>query len=189
MHFFSPKTAAALLVFTLLANVMVSGFVGVRNRVDTPAAPVRDIDPGFQQAVPAGWRKIDAHGKFTFYLPPNMRDLRLGGMENYHGEYTNSRMYLTYDHEPYGFLDYEKRELKFGKGFQETQLQIDGKKSFLFLHQSSDKRNRRVYNADLYVGDLPNGEVMVQMSVSSRSPRDIETAKTIFQTIKLLASE
>ena len=110
-------------------------------------------------------------------------------MENIHGEYTSGRMYLSYDAHPYGSLGYEKRELKFGKGFQETQLQIDGKKSFLFLHQYLEKKNRHVYNADLYVGDLPNREVIVQMSVSSRSPRDIETAKTIFQTIKLLASE
>jgi len=118
-----------------------------------------------------------------------MRDTQRGGMENYHGEYTNNRMYLTYDYEPFGFLDYEQREVKFGKGVQETQLQIDGKRSFLFLHQNLDKRKRRVYNADLYVGDLPNGKVIVYMSVSSGSPQDIETAKTIFQTIKLLSSE
>jgi len=63
-----------------------------------------------------------------------MRDTRIGGMENIHGEYTSGRMYLSYDDHPYGSLGYEKRELKFGKGFQETQLQIDGKKSFLFVH-------------------------------------------------------
>ena len=189
MHFFSPKTTAALLVFTFWTNIPVSEWLTLRKQLDTPAAPVSNNNPYAQQPVPAGWRKIDAHGKFTFYLPPNMRDTRIGGMENIHGEYTSGRMYLSYDYHPYGSLGYEKRELKFGKGFQETQLQIDGKKSFLFLHQYLDKKNRRVYNADLYVGDLPNREVIVQMSVSSRNPQDIETAKTIFQTIKLLASE
>jgi hypothetical protein len=47
---------------------------------------------------------------------------------------------LSYDYHPYGSLGYEKRELKFDQGFQETQLQIDGKKSFLFLHQYLDKK-------------------------------------------------
>jgi len=189
MYFFSPKTTAALLVFTLWTNLSVSGFFPLRNRVETPSLPASKNNPDAQQPIPAGWRKIDAHGKFSFYLPPNMRDTQRGGMENYHGEYTNDRMYLTYDYEPFGFLDYEQREVKFGKGVQETQLQIDGNRSFLFLHQNLDKRKRRVYNADLYVGDLPNGKVIVYMSVSSGSPQDIETAKTIFQTIKLLSSE
>ena len=37
--------------------------------------------------------------------------------------------------------------------------------------------------ADLYVGDLPNHEVIVSMLVSSRSPQVVEIAKTIFSTI------
>jgi hypothetical protein len=137
-----------------------------------------------QNAAPAGWRKIDADGKFTYYLPPDMRDTGIRGIENLHREYTNGRLHLSFDYEPYGFLSYERRALKFGKNFQEIELQIDGRKSFLFLHQDADRNNRRTYNADLYVGDLPKSQVTLRMWVSSRSAQDVETAKGIFQTIK-----
>jgi len=81
MHFFSPQTTAALLVFTFWTNIPVSELLTPRKQLDTPAAPVSNNNPYAQQPIPAGWRKIDAHGKFTFYLPPNMRDTRIGGME------------------------------------------------------------------------------------------------------------
>lgn len=139
-----------------------------------------------QNAAPSGWRKINADGKFSYYLPPDMRDTGIRGIENLHREYSNGRLHLSFDYEPYGFLSYERRALKFGKNFQEMGLQIDGRKSFLFLYQDSDRHNRRTYNADLYVGDLPNSQVTLRMWVSSRSSQDIETAKTIFQTIKFL---
>jgi hypothetical protein len=92
------------------------------------------------------------------------------------------------DYEPFGHLAYENRAIAFGKDFQEIELQVDGKKAFLFVYQSKDWKNRRTHNADLYVGDLPNHEVIVSMLVSSRSPQVVETAKAIFRIIKFPVS-
>ena len=150
--------------------------------------PANNGIPDAQTSVPSGWRKIDANGKFSFYLPPDMRDTGVRGIENLHREYSNGRIYLSYDYEPYGHLAYVNRAIAFGKDFQEIELQVDGKKSFLFLYQNKDRKNRRTHNADLYVGDLPNSEVIVSMLVSSRSPQVVETAKTIFRTIKFPSS-
>ena len=184
VNFFLLKITIAILALTFLNNLFVSGRVTSAARVHKPATSSSNNNADAQFSAPSGWRKIDADGKFSFYLPPDMRDTGIRGIENLHREYTNGRMHLSYDFEPYGYLSYERRERKFGKDFQETQLQIDGRKSFLFVHRDSDRKNRRTHNADFYVADLPNSEVTLRMWVSSRSARDVEVAKTIFQTIK-----
>jgi hypothetical protein len=143
------------------------------------------LDP--QTSAPSGWRKIDANGKFSFYLPPSMRETAVRGIESYHREYTNGRMQVRIDYDPSEHLSYSQRAQRFGKNFQETELQIDGKKSFMFLYQHPDRNNRKTHNADLYIGDFPTSDVLVIMQVTSRSEQDIETAKTIFQTIKFPA--
>ena len=176
MYFALQNTTALILIFVLWADVFA---VWTR-----PATPVNTSIPRTQNSVPPGWRKIDAEGKFSFYLPPNMRDTGSRGIENFHREYTTGRMYLTFDYEPYGFLAYENRAIAFGKDFKEIELLVDGRKAFLFIYQSKDRKNRRTYDANLYIGDLPNGHVILWMSVSSRSPQAVEIAKTIFSTIK-----
>jgi len=140
-----------------------------------------------QDAMPAGWRKIDVEGKFSFYMPANMRYTGRG-MENLHGEYTNGRVQVSFDYEAFFCRSYENRARTFGKDFEEIESQLDGKKTFLFVYQSRDWKNRRWYNAEFHVGDLPNCKVILWMTVSSRSPRVIETAKTIFRTIKFPSS-
>jgi hypothetical protein len=173
-----------ILALTIWANVLVSGSLARLNTVAQPAKTVSTNTPVAQDAVPYGWRKIDAYGKFTFYLPPNMHDTGVTGMENLHREYTNGRLHLSYDYDPFGYLAYEKRALAYGKDFQEIELQVDGRKAFLFLHQGSDLKKRRTYDADLFVGDLPNHDVILHMWTMSWSARHLETAKTIFRTIK-----
>jgi len=154
------------------------------SRVETPFAAVSNESLYAQNSVPSGWRKIDANGKFIFYLPPGMRDTGISNLEGFHKEYSNGRLHLSFDHEPMDILAYSNRTVAFGKNFQETELQVDGRKSYLFVYQGLDRKKRRTYNADLYVGDLPNGHSVLHMWVTSRSAQNVETAKMIFQTIE-----
>lgn len=140
-----------------------------------------------QNSVPSGWHKIDADGKFSFYLPPDMR-LTGRGLDSFTREYSNGRIHVRFDYEPDAHLAYESRAIAFGKDFKEIELQVDDKKALLFLYQSKDRKNRPLHKADLYVGDLPNSDVILSMSVSSRSPQAVEIAKTIFRTIKFPSS-
>jgi hypothetical protein len=176
MYFLLPKITIAVLVFTLWNNILGPESL-TSPRVEQPFAAA-------QNSVPSGWRKIDANGKFIFYLPPSMRDTGASGIEEFHKEYTNGRLHLSFDYEPMGILAYSNRTVAFGKNFQETELQIDGRKSYLFVHQGLDRKKRRTYNAHLYVGDLPNGHSILHMWVTSWSAQNVETAKTIFQTVK-----
>jgi hypothetical protein len=147
MHFLLLKASAVILTFTLCSNILVSEPLTAANCA--------------QAAVPSGWRKIDADGKFSFYLPPDMRDTGRSSLENFHREYTNGRMQVRFDFDPYERLAYSNRARTFGNDFQEMQLQVDGKKSFMFVYQRPDRNNRRRYNVDLNIGDLPNGEVIL----------------------------
>ena len=115
MHFFWPTTIVSLLALILWTNVSVSGFFTLINQWAMQDLPVTSSSPNAQLPVPSGWRKIDAYGKLSFYLPANMRDTGSRGIENLHGEYTNGRMHLSFDYEPYGYLAYSNRALAFKK--------------------------------------------------------------------------
>jgi hypothetical protein len=182
MHFLLPKIIIAALVFTLW-NIMPATGSLTPARVDRPFAVVSNNSLNAQNSIPSGWRKVDANGKFNFYLPPSMWDTGASGIEEFHKEFTNGRIHLSFDYEPMGILAYSKRTVAFGKNFEETELQVDGKKSYLFVYQGLDRKKRRTYNADFYVGDLPNGHSILHMWVTTWSPKNVETAKQIFQTI------
>jgi hypothetical protein len=148
--------------------------------------PPAAVSPGNTQSgmsAPEGWKKVDADGKITFYLPSDLRDTGRSGTESLYREYTNGKMHVSFDYQPFGFLEYAKREQAFGKGFQETEMQVGGEKAFLFVYQDTDRRGRKVYNADLYVGNLPNHQVKLQMLVGSTNPAIVDIAKKIFGTI------
>ena len=176
MKLSSLTITIAILIFVFWTNTFKPWTTPV-------AAVINNNLRGVQTSVPSGWRKIDADGKFSFYLPPDMRDTGRSSLENFHREYTNGRMQVRFDYDPYQHLAYSNRAGTFGSGFQEMELQVDGQKSFLFIYKNVDRKNRRMHNADLYVGDLPNSYVTMYMGVTSRSERDLETAKTIFRTI------
>lgn len=112
-----------------------------------------------------------------------MRDTGQSGTESLYRVYTNGKMQVSFDYQPFGYLDYAKREQAFGQGFQEIEMQVGGEKAFLFAYQDTDRRGRKVSNADLYVGDLPNHQVKLQMQVSSINPAVVDVAKKIFGTI------
>ncbi|HEU4711128.1 MAG TPA: hypothetical protein VFS76_06155 [Pyrinomonadaceae bacterium] len=180
------NTAIASIVFVLWTNLFAVPTNTLPERVSREEKPSTSLSnhPDAQDPMPSGWQKIDAYGKFTFNLPAGMRNTGIVGIENLHGEFSNRRLHLSYDYKPFDHLAYDRREKAMGKNFQETELLIDGKKSFLFVWQEIDSRNRLYYNVDLYVGDLPKSQVLMRMWTRSRSAKDVELSKAIFQTIR-----
>lgn len=123
MHFLLPKITIALLVFTHCNNILAT-------RVEKPFAVVSNDSLYAQNSIPSGWRKIDANGKFIFYLPPSMRDTGVSGLEGFHKEYSNGRLHLSFDHEPMDILAYSNRTVAFGKNFQEQNCRSFKQSSF-----------------------------------------------------------
>ena len=134
--------------------------------------------------IPDGWKQIDADGKFSFYLPPDLRDTGVSGIENYHKEYTNGKLRVSFDYDPFEVLAYPVRPGSLGKNLQEVSLEIDGRKAFMFLYQTTDMRKRPYYFADLSVGDLPNRDVKLRMWISTWNPSNLKIAETIFRSIR-----
>lgn len=132
--------------------------------------------------IPAGWKKIDADGKFSFYLPPDMRISGVG-IDSYRREYTNGKVNVSFDYDPMDVLAYPVGP-SVGKNLQETALEIDGRKAFLFTYENPDMHKRPYYTADLSIGDLPNGHVKLRMWVSCWRQSRLKIAETIFRSIK-----
>ena len=135
--------------------------------------------------IPGDWSKANAEGFFTFYLPPSAWDTKLFGIDEFYKEYRIGRMRFTCVHEPMSVTSYERRERKFGKGFEESVIGVGGKKAYPFNYVQN-QRGRKRYHTDLYVGDFPNGEVELWMRADSWRPKDLEVARRIFRTIKFL---
>jgi hypothetical protein len=142
--------------------------------------------PSFgQTAIPDGWRKIDAEGMLTFYLPPDMKQSNVHGFENLYQEYKSATLTLSFVYEPGSVLAYEERESQFGKDYREIATEVDGRKAILFIYRREREDNSAsTYNADIYVGDLPKAQVKLWMWASSKSPDEIEIARRIFSSVE-----
>ena len=138
-----------------------------------------------QTSIPEGWRKVDAEGRLTFYLPPDMKQANVHGIENLYQAYSNGRMKLSFVYEPDAVLAYEDRESEFGRDYQEIRTEIDGRPAFLFIYRREAAEGRTLsHHADVYVGDLPKAQVKLWMWASSTSPEDLEIARRIFNSVE-----
>ncbi|HEX7335089.1 MAG TPA: hypothetical protein VF290_26540 [Pyrinomonadaceae bacterium] len=137
-----------------------------------------------QNQIPHEWKQIDADGKFSFHLPLNMRETGVIGIENYHKEYTNGKLHVSFDYDPMEVISYPVRPGALGKNQKEISLEIDGKKAYMFVYETTDMRKRPLYVADLYIGDVPNGDVKLRMLIETWRPANLELAETIFRSIR-----
>lgn len=135
--------------------------------------------------VPAGWQKINAKGLFTFCLPKSAWDTGMSSLEDYYKEYRIGKLRFMFNYEPMGHLAYDRRESRFGKGFQEQVVEINGRKAYLYDYELN-LRGRKRYYTDLYFGDFPNDKVQLFMQADSWRPRDLEIAKKVFATVEFL---
>lgn len=136
--------------------------------------------------VPPGWKRIDAGGQFSFFLPANAWDTGFSGTEEFYREYRIGKLRLMFVYEPHELPRYDRRDLTFGKHFRETQTSVDGVRAYLFEH-AERTRGRTEYYADLFVGDLPHGDVKLWMQADSFRQADLQTAMIVFRTITFAA--
>jgi len=135
--------------------------------------------------IPRGWKKVNAEGLFTFYLPPRAWDTGFSGTDDFYREWRIGRMRFMFVYEPMSVLAYDSRERVFGRGFKESVIEIAGRRAYLFDYSRIEK-GRREYYTDLYVGELPQGQVKLWMQADSARPADLEIAKKVFRTVEFL---
>ncbi len=133
--------------------------------------------------VPKGWKKVEANGLFSFYLPPGARQTDFTGVDSFYREWRIGKMRFMFVHQPNDVPSYEDRQKIFGEGFQEKVVEVDGRKAYLFAYVQAQNGRKRYY-VDLYVGDLPNAQVMLWLQADSYRLADLGVANKVFRTVE-----
>lgn len=133
-------------------------------------------------AIPSTWQKIDIANTFTCYLPPDMKEADVQGVESYFREYRNANMQVQIMYEPYDHLAYEARHPAAAKDYQERRTKIgDQKACYYSYHHTVDGREE--YLTELYIGDWADNQVVAVISVHGKDASVLTIAKQIFGSI------
>jgi hypothetical protein len=136
-------------------------------------------------AAPEGWKRIDAQGRFSFYIPPEMKRIDVHGIDSYVEKYSSDTMTLDFDYGQYSNpLDNEGEE-----DYRSEVVEIDGRKARLVTLTLTGENLGYKYYAGLYFPDVDPLERRtpkpgLTVGVSSKSKADQERAKKIFSTIR-----
>jgi len=138
----------------------------------------RPIDP------PLGWRKIEAEGLFTVYLPSDFEQLDgAAGLDNFYSIYSNGNITLNISGVP--CYEYDRRREVLGEDFREQPVIIAGFPATAFSYTRTDNDANQTYVSELYVGDWSRGAVTLDMEISAKTPDDLRIAEQVFRTIDM----
>ncbi|HKR02381.1 MAG TPA: hypothetical protein VJT09_17020 [Pyrinomonadaceae bacterium] len=135
--------------------------------------------------VPEGWKKINAEGLFTFYLPPGAWDTGLSGTDEYYREWRIGKVRFMFVYEPMSLPAYDSLDKVLGPGYQESIVEVGGRRAYLF-HSSQIEKGRKLYYTNLFVGDLPKARVKLWMQLGGAHTDELKVAEQIFRTVEFL---
>jgi hypothetical protein len=124
-------------------------------------------------------QKIDVHDLFSFRLPAGFTkhtgdDLR--------AEYHKDETMLVYIWGQTESAAYGERRHSSMHDYHQTITRLGGKRANIRTYwQTID--TRRIYRAELNVGNWEKGEVQLYMRVEGRDPSTLETAREIFKSV------
>jgi hypothetical protein len=186
----------SIALLTFLIGVVITGIPVTR-----PFSPAEKT-PGSVPVVaelkiklnhPEGWRRIDVASKFSFYLPPDMKEVKLPGNIDYfgpHKDFGNKTLEVNY-----GYI--EKRyneELWRGKVscellsrkltdrpmYRSSEVKIGGRKATQIFWQSDTPKYSVM---TLCFPDIGDGTVL-KFGAVSEDERSLDVAKQIFGSIE-----
>lgn len=139
-----------------------------------------------QQAVPAGWQKIDAKGHFTFYVPPGMKAGDVRGIDSYVGAYRNAEMRVSFD---YGWYSDPLNSYSKGPEYKESFVELSGRKAKLVTFIQPEVADGFRHMAAVHFEDVGVakregfGETKLTMRIICKHPDALETAKRVLRSI------
>ena len=145
------------------------------------------ISPMASGTVPSDWKKVDAEGRFSFFLPPDMEEHPVKGIDSYVGEYRNSDVALSFD---YGWWSDSFKYYPSRPQYQEATVEIDGKAAKVITFFRSEHDNPFPYVAAIHFADVGTGPgeggmiTKLTLWADCKSPADQDIAKEIFSSIK-----
>ena len=139
--------------------------------------------PVAQVSIPDGWHKIDAEGRFTFYLPGTMKLSSDERCEEcaWGSTFSDDRIRLYAEYTSWN-EEYAPHYLAKQKEYVKELTEIDGRSAKIQSWQTEDSPEGFGYIAEVrfYGADR---KLVARVSALCREGRDVETAKQIFRTV------
>lgn len=139
-----------------------------------------------RSVAPDGWQRINVDDKFSFYLPPDMREAEPIG--DYCGpakDFRNKRLWLNYGYCETGSCD-PSPALKGSSSFQSSQVEVGRRKALLTSWQEDRRSNWRFMT--LCFQDIGDGKTWLSFGALSQDPQSLEVAKQVFASIEFSKS-
>ena len=145
---------------------------------------------GKTEPVPQDWKRIDANGKFTFFVPPDMEAEAVQGTDSYVGRYrsTGLRLYFDYGWWPGNLCDARSTEQK--PQHTDVATQIGGQRARLVTfsepHPTMDRQFP--YVAVVCFADLGTAgagqKITLTMWANGNGRAEQQVAEKIFRSIQ-----
>ena len=126
------------------------------------------------------WQTIDVNGLFTFRLPAGFTR-RTGDEER--AEYQKGETKLVYIWGRTESPAFTERRQALMHDYKESVTRMGGKRANIRTYWQT-VNGKRIYRAELNVGNWDKGEVQLYVRLESSDPAKLETAREIFKSVK-----
>lgn len=142
------------------------------------------LSAGMCQQSDRNGQTVDVEGLFSFRLPPGWTKRSSFNVAEVRGEWAKDGAKLVYvwGHTESGA--YAERRQSWMNDYEETTTRLGGRVANIRSF-SSVKDGKRMYQAELNIGNWEKGEVQLYMRVEGGDAATIELAKQIFKSVTL----
>ena len=142
------------------------------------------------EPLPQDWKRIDAKGKFTFFVPPDMEAEAVQGTDSYVGQYRSNSMRLYFD---YGWWSVDLCDARYTEQKPEhtdVPTQIGGQRARLLTFSEPHPKMDQEFSyvtvvcfADLGTEE-PGQKILLTMWANGKGRAEQQIAAKIFQSIQ-----
>jgi hypothetical protein len=132
----------------------------------------------------AGWQTIDFNGLFTFRLPDGFEKRAATERDDLRAEYQKGHTKLIVIWGRTESAAYDNRRQDSMHDYRESTTRLRGLRANVRTY-SQTVNSKRVYRAELNVGNWDKGEVQLYMRMETDDPAMLSLAEEIFKSIEL----
>jgi hypothetical protein len=136
--------------------------------------------PSSSVSPPAGWVQMDT-GKFTFFVPPDVKYFPTMGIDSFVGEYKGESIYLNFD---YGMYSNGLEDAGSGSNYISKIERIDGKKARIAAFDFPNYGIPFGYVVGIHFPEVAAKGIRLTIVASCKTKEDREAAATILRTIR-----
>ena len=130
------------------------------------------------------WKTIHVDELFSFKLPPGWAKRSSLDVAEVRGEWAKGEIRLVYVWGKTESGGYGERRQSGMNDYEESTTRLSGRRANI-RNFSRVKNGKRMYEAELNVGNWEKGEVQLYMRVEGNDAATIELAKQIFRSVTL----